>query len=469
MDEKTFQKLRAEQLAKDILNLSRNTLLVNLRFLDAALCKFVQTPVQITDTIATDGQNLYYNTGCVLERYRQSREVLVRDYLHVTLHCIFHHPFIHTLVDMELWDLSCDIAVENIINELGLKATEAPRTAGQEPLLSKLRAELKILNAERIYRYFLDARITPETIHSLREDFLADDHEIWYIRGKSAPEGDGEKSGSDTRRAPDQMGAGSSASDDFSRLAGHLGERQETEQQWDEISRRAKVDLETANRQWGDRAGSLTQGLRAMHREKYDYREFLRKFASLNETMKLNQEEFDYIYYHYGLEHYGNLPLVEPLEYQEVPQIREFVIAIDTSGSVSGELVQKFIEKTYNLLKSTENFAAKINLHIIQCDSEIQETKKITNTREFDEYLSTMQLHGFGGTDFRPVFRYVDERIREKEFTDLRGLIYFTDGKGSFPTAPPAYQTAFIFLDDGFSDPQVPVWAMKLILSPEEL
>lgn len=468
MDEKTFQKQRKEQLAREILNLSRNTLLVNLRFLDAALCKFVQTPVQITDTIATDGQNLYYNTGCILERYRQSREVLVRDYLHVTLHCIFHHPFIHTLVDMELWDLSCDIAVENIINELGLKVAEAPRAAGQEELLSSLRTELKILNAERIYRYFLDAHTTPETIHSIREDFRADDHEIWYIRGKSAPEGDGEKTGNDTRRAPDQMGAGSAASNDFNRLAGHQG-RQETEREWNEISRRAKVDLETANRQWGDRAGSLTQSLRAMHREKYDYREFLRKFATLNETIKINQEEFDYIYYHYGLEHYGNLPLVEPLEYQEVPKIREFVIAIDTSGSVSGELVQKFIEKTYNILKSTESFTTKMNLHIIQCDAEIQEDKKITGTGEFDEYLSTMQLHGFGGTDFRPVFRYVDECILEKEFTDLRGLIYFTDGKGTFPITPPAYQTAFIFLDDGFSDPQVPVWATKLILSPEEL
>ena len=105
MDEKVIQKQQAEHLAKEILTFSRNTLLVHLRFLDAALCKFVQTPVQITDTIATDGEHLYYNTRCVLERYRQGREILARDYLHATLHCIFHHPFVHTLVDMELWDL----------------------------------------------------------------------------------------------------------------------------------------------------------------------------------------------------------------------------------------------------------------------------------------------------------------------------------------------------------------------------
>ena len=134
IDESTYQKQQAEQLAKDILNLSRNVLLVNLRFLDAALCKFVQTPVKITDTIATDGQNLYYNTRHVLTLYRQGREVPVRDYLHTTLHCIFHHPFIHTLVDMDLWDLSCDIAVENVINELALPDTQTTRAAAQTAL-----------------------------------------------------------------------------------------------------------------------------------------------------------------------------------------------------------------------------------------------------------------------------------------------------------------------------------------------
>lgn len=469
MNEKAFKKQQAERLAKDILNLSRNTLLVNLRFLDAALCKFVQTPVKITDSVATDGQHLYYDTRWVLERYRQGREVLTRDYLHVTLHCVFHHPFIHTLVDMDLWDLACDIAVENVIHELGLKATDAPRAEAQTAVLSDLKEELKVLNAERVYRYFLDTHTTPEEVRRLREDFLADDHDIWYIRGKSAPEGDGEETGSDTKRAPDQTGTGSSRSMDDSRLAGHQKDRERTEQEWEEISRRAKVDLETTSREWGERAGSLSQSLRAMHREHYDYGEFLRKFAALTETMKLNDEEFDYIYYHYGMELYDNLPLIEPLEYQEVPKIREFVIAIDTSGSVSGELVQRFMEKTYNILKASERFASKVNIHIIQCDAEIQDVTKITDTEQFDEYLRTMELHGFGGTDFRPVFRYVEERIREKTFTNLGGLIYFTDGKGTFPTSPPPYPVAFIFLDDGFSDPKVPVWASKLLLRSEAL
>lgn len=124
----------------------------------------------------------------------------------------------------------------------------------------------------------------------------------------------------------------------------------------------------------------------------------------MGEAMKVNDDEFDYIFYTYGLKLYEKMPLIEPLEYKNIEAIKEFVIAIDTSGSTSGELVQKFVQKTYNILKSTESFFAKINLHIIQCDTDIQEDAKITCQEDFDQYLKTMEIHGQGGTDFRPVF-----------------------------------------------------------------
>ena len=95
--------------------------------------------------------------------------------------------------------------------------------------------------------------------------------------------------------------------------------------------------------------------------------------------------------------------------------------------------MQRFVTKTYNILRQQENFFTKINLHIIQCDAEVQEDRKVTSQKDFDNYLDTMQLHGFGGTDFRPVFQYVDELVRAGEFTNLKGMIYFTDGRGIFP------------------------------------
>ena len=163
------------------------------------------------------------------------------------------------------------------------------------------------------------------------------------------------------------------------------------------------------------------------------------------------------------------MPLIEPLEYKEVKRIREFVIAIDTSGSVAGETVQRFVQKTYNILKSTESFFSKINLHIIQCDASVQEDAKITSQEEFDAYLKTMRLRGLGGTDFRPVFAYVDKLIEQHEFQNLKGLIYFTDGWGTFPTQMPPYSTAFVFMQEEYNNLDVPPWAIKLILKNEEI
>ena len=55
-----------------------------------------------------------------------------------------------------------------------------------------------------------------------------------------------------------------------------------------------------------------------------------------------------------------------------------------------------------------------------------------------------MELHGFGGTDFRSVFAYVDDLIRQGAFSNLKGLIYFTDGYGTFPERKPDFEAAFV-------------------------
>ena len=63
----------------------------------------------------------------------------------------------------------------------------------------------------------------------------------------------------------------------------------------------------------------------------------------------------------------------------------------------------------------------------------------------------------------------MDELIKTGKLSDLKGLLYFTDGLGTFPETMPEYRTAFIFIDEGYSTPDVPVWAMKVVLQAEEL
>lgn len=443
----------ALELAREVLLLSRNTLLVNLRFLDAALNEFELEPgpLELPDgsyaaiPIGTDGKKLYYDPRQILQRYYAEKERVVRDYLHLVMHCVFRHMYVHSLIDQPLWDLACDIAAEEVINGLYLPCVTSVRQREQQETLEELRKEIKQITAEKVYRWYQDH--PPGNLYMLAERFCGDDHTPWYLpRTPAAQEsGPGIPFGA-AEEVPVSM-----------------------EAVWQEIARRMQIDLETFSKMQGDRAGSLTQNLREVNRERYDYTEFLKKFAVRGEVMKVNPDEFDYIFYTYGLQLYGNMPLIEPLEYKEVKRIREFVIAIDTSGSVAGELVQKFVQKTYNVLKSTESFFSKINVHIIQCDAKIQEDVKITSQREFDEYLKTMQIRGLGGTDFRPVFAYVEDLRKRKEFRNLKGLLYFTDGYGTFPERKPDYDTAFVFVEEAYNNPKVPPWAIKLELQKDEI
>ncbi|MBR3125293.1 MAG: metallopeptidase [Mogibacterium sp.] len=435
-----------EELAADVLEIARGRLLVNLRYMDVALT-FHERKVY-HGSISTDGRVLYYDPVFTLRTYLDSKEQLTRKYLHLVLHCVFCHPFIGHDADRRLWDLACDIASESVICELDLPCTRSDDDGRRRDMLRKIRRETGFLTAEKIYSALRKGELnSADTLENLERLFLSDEHSAWYSDDLQPPAVQAVMPG-DPQPVHDEIS---------------------TESEWKEIAEQIEMEIETFAKVRGKFASSLVQNLRAVNREKYDYSDFLRKFAAINETVRVSDDEFDYIYYNYGLQHYHKMPLIEPLEYREDSRIKDFVIAIDTSGSVAGEEVQTFLQKTYNILKSRESFHNKIKVHIIQCDAQIQSDEVITSAEDFDRYLETMEICGLGGTDFRPVFDYVDRLLKDGEFSDLKGLIYFTDGLGVYPSSKPAYRTAFVFVESGYNVPEVPVWAMKVVLRPDEL
>lgn len=457
---------KIEGLAQEVMHLCRDTLAVKLRFLNPALSRLELIPS--TWPLATDGARMLYDPVYVLHVYANEKNMPVRSYLHVVLHCVFQHFYVDLRINQTIWNLACDMAVENMITELGLDCTCVKREQQQQEILAPIRKAAGQLTAEKIYHYLLRHCPDEDTLIHWGKRFWTDEHDAWYIASVTdeLDEG-GERS---TKEAGDSDKDGKIGDDPNSPFdADRMAQRKQLQRQWDQISQQIQMDLETFSRKTGDRALGLMQNLESVNREKYDYARFLQKFASLGEVMQVNDDEFDYIFYTYGLQLYQKIPLIEPLEYKEVKRIKEFVIAIDTSGSVSGEQVQSFVQKTYNILMQQENFFSKINLHIIQCDAVIQEDVHITNKEEFERYLANMTLKGSGGTDFRPVFRHVDQMISQHKFVNLKGLIYFTDGEGVFPERQPAYQTAFVFVKDDYQVPKVPAWAIKLVLQNYEL
>ena len=425
------EKRDMEQISREILENARNELYMNLPYLDAALCALTFAGEANTEFLATDGERLFYSGAYLCDRFLRSRTLVNRLYLHTVLHCILRHPWRRQGRPAALWDLSCDIAVESILDELDYPCLGSGGSApARQRIYGQLRREMPALTAEGICLSLERRRLSDYERAKLAREFFADDHGLW----------DPEKE-----------------------------DRQSRESQWESISQRTQTGLETVL------AGSATGGeavyeqLRVSNRDDTDYRAFLRRFAAWREVMAVDGDAFDYGFYSYGLRLYGNMPLVEPPEVKEEKRIEDFVIAIDTSMSTSGALVRQFLSTTYAILQSTCTFTRKMNLRILQCDDRIRADRAIHSMEELRDYMEHFTLSGGSATDFRPVFDHVDALRAQGAFTNLRGLLYFTDGMGIYPKKRPPYDAAFIFLEEPPIAAAVPPWAIRLTLSEPEL
>ena len=76
------------------------------------------------------------------------------------------------------------------------------------------------------------------------------------------------------------------------------------------------MDLDTFSKRWGDAADSMMQNLCTVNREKHDYAALLKKFAVMGEVMRINEDEFDYVFYTYGMKLFPEkqMPQIERLE-----------------------------------------------------------------------------------------------------------------------------------------------------------
>ena len=424
-------------ICMEILRNARNELYLSMRFLDVSLSSlyFVADPsVQGT---ATDGSCLYFAPEALASMYRSGRVWVNRAYLHSIFHCLFCHMWTRKKRAEEYWNLACDIAVESIIDKLYRPCIHMRMSPFRQEFYGRLERRISVLNAEGVYHALQEMGLSESEYLRLTQEFCRDDHCFW---GKDDDEKPSPKS-----------------------------QPKNNKNDWDDKREKMQVEMEAFANEATEDDRDLLDQLAVENRERYDYREFLRKFSIIRETVQVDPDAFDYVFYHYGMELYGNMPLIEPLETKEIRRVEDFVIVIDTSMSCSGDLVRKFLEETYSVLSQSESFFKKVNIHIIQCDDQIREDVTVHDHEELQSYMDNLQLHGMGGTDFRPPFLYVDQLIKQQRFRSLKGLIYFTDGYGVFPVKRPVYDTAFVFMKDNYSDVDVPPWAIKIILSPEEL
>ncbi len=110
------------------------------------------------------------------------------------------------------------------------------------------------------------------------------------------------------------------------------------------------------------------------------------------------------------------------------------VIAVDTSGSVDETLLITFLGEINSIMQSYPNY----EIDVITADAKVQSHKVFLPGENLDYEIS-----GGGGTDFRSVFEYIDEQINYPTL-----LLYFTDGKGTFPEMEPSYDVMWIMPEE---------------------
>lgn len=110
------------------------------------------------------------------------------------------------------------------------------------------------------------------------------------------------------------------------------------------------------------------------------------------------------------------------------------IIALDTSGSVDESLLGTFLAEVNSVMQSYPNY----EIDLITADAKIQ-SHRVFLPGEPLEY----KVSGGGGTDFRPVFEYIDNCI---DYPTL--LLYFTDGMGTFPQIPPGYDVLWVMPEE---------------------
>lgn len=434
---------KMEALGIRILQNCRNELYLSFPYLDGAFASLTYVADWQVATIGTDGNAIYFCPEYLLRTYADSPGKIYKGYLHMLLHCLYLHLFQNPESGLreEIWNLACDMAVEFITWKAVIKNGNKKRLFREmtvNPIADPLKTSDIRLKCFHIIEQQTTSGITPQKLctlldghyfpyetEALQNTFYSDDHSLWHR--------------------------------DFQ---GGLGERKK---KWERILSYVSMNRTGAQNRRGTKAGSDSIDLTEIRKSTYDYRGFLRQFSTLGEEMELDLDSFDYIFYHLGLSRYGNLPLIEPLEYKEVNKLEELVIAIDTSGSCSAETVRRFLEETYGILSEKENFFKKMKVHFIQCDCCIQSTAVIHSEEEWKAFSKKITIQGRGGTDFRPVFRYIKEQKNKGGFKKLRALIYFTDGDGIYPAEKPDYETAFVFLNKTEKMKLVPAWALRLV------
>ena len=379
-------------------------------------------------TTATDARHFYYNPGFISRLTLEQTQFVLA---HEAMHCALSHFARRQHRQRHRWDVACDYAVNMILDD--------ERMQGPEDAL--MNAAYRGLTAEEIYpvlhedtpeqtldQHLFDQDTPPSNEGEPEEQDAGQGSETQGETGESESEQDEGGEGQSGEGSEKQDGQGSQAQPEESAEGGE-GQTETQEQ-----PPRPPMDPEKLAEQWKSRLAAAAQAARQAGKLSQSLMRFVDNllapqlpWRALLARYMMNAARDDYSFQRTSRRE--GEALMPRLYSQSV----NVVVALDTSGSVTNDELQEFLTEI-DALKG--QVRAEITLHA--CDDKMDEAGP-WRFAMWEPLTLPPEVSGGGGTDFRPVFDWVN---RDRLNPDL--LVYFTDAEGEFPKQEPQYPVVWL-------------------------
>jgi predicted metal-dependent peptidase len=396
----------------------------------ATLClrlKLVPTPVP---TMATNGKVICYNPAFVESL---TLEELQGVLAHEVMHCALAHHCRRGSRDHDLWNEAADYAINPIVLRNGLTL----------PAGALVKPEYEGLSAEDIYSRLLQESGTgggsnqaqsqsgtggssdPQSSPQPQEGTgTGGGNHSSQSSPSSSPDaspkpGSPQQTGRNddlTEPRPGGFGEVLDATDDL----GSTASEAELTRQANEWSIAAEQAMRTA-KACGHEAGDIERQLKEARESKQDWRAILREFIAATVPADYRWCPPNRRFVASGL--------YLPSLYRE--GVGRIVIGVDTSGSIGDEELKQFAGE----ISAISDQAQPEAIHVAYCDAMVNSTQEFGPSETI-----TLEPKGGGGTNFRPVFEWV-----EKNHVLPACLIYLTDlDCTKYPASAPSYPVLWV-------------------------
>jgi predicted metal-dependent peptidase len=358
-------------------------------------------------TAATDYQNIYFDPEFVLSMdHNALRFVLI----HEILHCVLLHGDTRGTRNPSLWNAAADYALNDLIvlDPLTKEGQlDFPRDIDGK-MIGLWDIQYRGLSAAEIYEILKDPNKKSDNDSEKPEN----------TGNSKSDEGNVLRDLLDDIDTSDIVQVKSSTAENPEDSDG--GEKVEiSEEDKKKFQQKIKQTLESSlSKNRGFLGSELTEVMLNMIKEdpNFDWKKILkRKIKNITQKPRFKA----YKKRHLGVKRY--VPGYERDNTRN--QIKELVIAIDNSGSISVEQIKLFINEVLYLL---DNFTIK-NVTILYVDDEIH--PELIDRFKGNEKPDYSKIKSGGGTDFHPPFKWCKEN---KIKPDL--FIYFTDSYADYPS-----------------------------------